>query len=127
MQYNTTEWYNSINELNTKNGFEELHKAWFSIFECYCKLWHFNDAAIKVLFYNFQMDNWKAMHKENTEYKDYSDDELLNSFIKDVEYSSDRMSFDRLFRNHWKFRQLFRTELLFFCVTLKFKIDATID
>lgn len=111
MKYNTTKWYESIDKLQSLDNYKEIHNLWYKIFYAYCKVFNMNKGAIKSLFYNFQMQNWKDMHKSNSEYAEYLDTQLLESFKRDVAYCSDRMSLDRLFRNHWKFRQLYGSKL----------------
>ena len=56
------------------------------------------------------MDNWTATHKENTEYTNYSKMKLIDEFCGECHYISDRISYDRLFRAHWLFRQVFIKE-----------------
>jgi hypothetical protein len=95
-----------------KTDFETLHKIWYSCFEYFLKRKGFNKKSIKELFYGFEMSNWKAMHKENTEYKDYTKEQFITAFCAECNYISDRMSYDRLFRAHWLFRQAFEEELV---------------
>ena len=105
-------WYKEINNLQKLKTFESIHNKWFWIFNYYLQTLDFNDESVKKLFYDWDMDNWKAMHREKSEYKNYSNKQLLEDFKGDMNYCSDRMSLDRLFRNHWKFNQIFSKELL---------------
>lgn len=57
------------------------------------------------------MKNWKALHKENTDYKDASKAEMVEAFKGDICYISDRLSYDRVFRSHWLFRNAFAAEI----------------
>lgn len=94
-------------------GFDEIHKNWFWCFSYILKSFNagFTNKAIKSLFYDFDMANWKAMHKENSEYAEYDKEALLDEFFGEASYISDRTSYDRLFRTHWLFRQAFYDEL----------------
>ena len=91
--------------------FEEILPNWRLCFSYFLLPKGFEEPAIKDLFFEFEMDNWKALHKENTRYAGYSKEELIESFKAECSYISDRMSYDRLFRAHWLFRQAFRNEL----------------
>ena len=71
----------------------------------------FNNKSIKCLFEDFDMENWTALHIENTEYAGKSKDKLVSEFIGECHYIADRMSLDRLFRCHWLFKQAFEKEL----------------
>lgn len=71
----------------------------------------FKKKSINSLFYDFDMSNWEALHKENTEYKNYTKSELIESFASECSYISDRASYDRLFRTHWLFRNAFEKEM----------------
>lgn len=67
----------------------------------------FNIAAINKLFeWGDGGHNWTALHKGNTEYENYNEDEILSEFKAEVSYTYDRMSLDRLFRTHWLFNQI---------------------
>jgi len=72
-----------------------------------------DQKAKDILFYEFTMQNWNAMHRENTEYKTFSRRNLYQNFSAEASYISDRISLDRLFRTHWMFRQVFYDELIF--------------
>ena len=93
--------------------FEQIHKNWYDCFHSFLIRIDegFNDKSIKSLFYDFDMSNWPAIHKANTEYRDYTKDKLIDSFLEECSYISDRNSYDRLFRTHWIFRQAFDNEL----------------
>lgn len=94
-------------------NFEKVHDRWFGCFTYILEKFNtgFNKDSIKSLFYDFDMENWRTMHLENTEYKDKSKQELFESFAGECWYTSDRMSYDRLFRTHWLFRKAFHDEL----------------
>jgi hypothetical protein len=70
-----------------------------------------DQVAIDALWNNWDMCNWDIMHIENTQYKEYTKQELYDAFVADADYIYDRISFDRLFRTHWLFKQLFSEEL----------------
>ena len=92
---------------NTKMTFDEIHQNWYECFSYVLKSFKcgFNKNSIKSLFYHFNMNNWNAMHKKNTKYKDYSKDQLLDEFCAECNYIADRTSYDRLFRTHWLFKK----------------------
>lgn len=100
-------------DIKKDTSFDVLHEKWFLCFSEVLKLFNkgFNEDSIKALFYEFDMANWKALHLENTEYKTKTKKELLDSFLRECYYISDRLSFDRLFRTHWLFKQVFDKEL----------------
>ena len=93
--------------------FKEIHKNWYDCFHRFLNIIDegFTDESIQSLFYDFDMENWGAMHKENTEYSECTDEELLDDFLGECSYICDRMSYDRLFRTHWLFRNVFYDEL----------------
>jgi len=97
---------------NTDLSYNTIKPQWYYCFRYTLRKWGFTNKTIKDLFYHFDMDNWAALHKENTEYKDSSTDDLKDSFFGECYYSCDRMSYDRLFRAHWLFRQVYRDELM---------------
>ena len=70
---------------------------WLDFAEKYMKEWDWNDIAIKDFLnwgeYGF---NNKLLHFETS----------IESFYLEVQYCSDRMSIDRLFRCHVKYRTL---------------------
>jgi hypothetical protein len=69
----STDYYNAMGFPNC-NTFEEYHQNWFNCF--YNILMGFNTGfnmySIYSLFYNFDMKNWQAMWRENTEYAKYT-------------------------------------------------------
>lgn len=94
-------------------NFFELHDRWLKCFSYILKSFNvgFTKKAINSLFYHFAMENWDAMHLENTRYRDYSKAKLIKSFCGESSYISDRYSYDRLFRCHWLFLRAFEEEL----------------
>lgn len=108
------DYYNLMCNFDSKSDFEKLHKEWFQCFDYIMRVFKVghNSKTIKSLFYNFDMDNWTALHKEKTEYKDYTREKLIKSFCSECSYISDRVSYDRLFRTHWLFRQAFEKEMM---------------
>jgi len=99
-----------IKGLSNSTDFNQTMNIWFWFFKYTLKRDGFNNKSIKELFYHWEMANWKAMHQENTEYKGKTKEELFDFFVGDAAYCSDRMSYDRLFRCHWLFRQTFKEE-----------------
>lgn len=111
---NEKEYYDLMDGgMSSEWTFEQLHTAWKSCFSHVLKSFKigYTQKIIDSLFYDFQMDNWRAMHKQNTEYASYSKKKLVERFLGECQYTCDRMSYDRLFRTHWLFRQAFRNEL----------------
>jgi hypothetical protein len=108
------QYYKIMSNFDKDMSFEELHEKWFKCFDYILRLFKvgFNKKSIKSLFYDFDMENWKAMHKENSvEYKDHTKEQLIDEFCGECDYISDRTSYDRLFRTHWLFRQAFEKEI----------------
>jgi len=91
--------------------FKKIHKNWYKCFRHFLLKYGHTEESVKSLFYDFEMSNWKALHKENTVYKDCTKESLIISFKGGCTYIRDRMSYDRLFRTHWLFRQAFKKEL----------------
>lgn len=89
--------------MNNFDKSKNIKKDWYKCFKWILKdiCPAYSDEVVNSLFKNFTMDNWKALHKENTEYKDETKDELFESFRCECIYISDRWSYDRLFRTHW--------------------------
>src|SRR3989344_6026350 len=103
-----------MNRMDLKTDFKTIHKNWFKCFDYILRSFKsgHNAKTIKSLFYDFDMDNWTALHKENTEYKNNTKEGLIKNFCGECGYISDRTSYDRLFRTHWLFRQAFNRELM---------------
>jgi len=93
--------------------FEEIDKLWYEYFSFTIRELGVNTKkAIDALYYDWDMDNWEAMHFSKSEYKSYNRDEVYTAFYGDADYISDRISFDRLFRIHWFFKKCFHDEIL---------------
>lgn len=99
------DFYNNIKGIENSNILEVVEKLWKDCFTYILKKRDkkYTRQTINDLFYNFEMCNWKAMWKENTEYSSHSKDELKKSFYIEIMMNSDRFSLDRLFRTHWLF------------------------
>lgn len=106
------DYYKLICSLDPKSNFKTMHKKWFQCFDYVLRSFKagHNAKTIKSLFYDFDMDNWEALHKENTQYKNYSKKKLIETFCVECNYISDRTSYDRLFRCHWLFKEAFKKE-----------------
>lgn len=101
------------NMVQPNDTFQNIYSKWKLCFSYILRSYKvgFNKYSINSLFTRFDMENWKAMHKENTEYANYSKKQLIESFNDECYYISDRASYDRLFRCHWLFKQAFYNEL----------------
>lgn len=110
---NRKTFYRTMCSFEPNQNFETFHENWKKCFTSYLKSLKigYSNRAIEDLFYNFDMLNWKDLHKGNTEYKDNSKEELLGFFCSETKYICDRMSYDRLFRTHWLFKQVFQNQL----------------
>jgi len=109
-------FYENMENFSWEDGFTENLEKWFACFEYTLKHLNkdFNKSLTKSLFWDFEMSNSKMFWIENNpEYKHLKNKykELFEKFSDDAEYCSDRMSFDRLFRLHWLFREIYNTEL----------------
>ena len=108
------EYYDLMYNFSNKSmSFEDIHDKWYKCFDYFLRRLKigYNKKIIDSLFYDFDMENWNAMHQENTEYRGLSKEELIGEFAGEAHYISDRMSYDRLFRTHWLFKQAFYNEL----------------
>lgn len=112
LKYNTNEYYKAMAEFG--NGipvgdFNKIHRIWYSCFSCILKGLHkdYTDGLVQDLFYSFAMCNWKDLHLEQSQYKGFTNISLYKEFCSEALYISDRISYDRLFRTHWLFRQVF--------------------
>lgn len=107
------EYYKKMHNMRKLKTFKSIHKNWYECFNYILRSYKvsFTDRAINSLFYNFDMQNWTALHLDKTEYKNYSKEDLLEEFFGECSYISDRTSYDRLFRTHWLFRRAFDSEL----------------
>lgn len=105
-----TEYYNLMSTFDTNMNFDEIHEKWYKCFHYILRSFkvRFLDKTIHSLFYDFDMENWTALHKENTEYKDDSRKDLIKFFCIECGYISDKASYDRLFRTHWLFKNAFQ-------------------
>lgn len=107
------EYYRAMNTMPTYKSFETLHKKWYECFSYILKSYKkgYNKKIIDSLFYDWDMQNWTALHKEKTEYALYSKDELAVEFQHACTYICDRASYDRLFRTHWLFKNAFEEKI----------------
>lgn len=97
--------------INKYKSFKKLYPLWYCCFIYAMAKRGVNRKSAHSIFYNFIMDNWDALHLENTKYANYKRNELLESFKGECCYISDRLSFDRIFRTHWLFLQVFNKDL----------------
>lgn len=96
-----------------ENNYLEIKKIWKEFFDITLKdIGIKSKKSINILFWEWDMCNWKAMHRENSEYKNCSRKEMYNSFSREASYIADRISLDRIFRTHWLFKQVFYDEIL---------------
>lgn len=82
----------------------EVYDCWHEIFDDVCYSLGFNRKSAKVLWENLSQENWEHLHQTEKE-KQYTEKEWFDEFYLDVFYCSDRWSFTRLERCHWKFKQ----------------------
>jgi hypothetical protein len=115
------EYYKTMCHMDKYKSFKTIHKKWHECFTYILKSRKkgYTKKIVDDLFYWWGMANWSAMHKENTEYKNSSKEELLDHFFGECFYICDRASYDRLFRTHWLFRHAFEDELYKFIYKMK--------
>ena len=108
------DYYDLMCKMDSEMEFDELHYKWHQCFTHFLKSLRlgYNQKIIDSLFYDFDMENWKDLHKENTEYSETTSQELVEEFTGECHYICDRMSYDRLFRTHWLFKQAFDKEFM---------------
>lgn len=102
-----------MGECIANESFEELHSRWFN---CFAYSLRKLDPSIplttiRALFYDWDMDNWEALHQDKTEYAGMEYGALLDSFDGECNYICDRVSWDRIFRVHWLFKRAFNKRL----------------
>lgn len=109
VKYASEEYFEIIHKItDSSKNYKKVKDNWKIIFECVLKEMKFSDYSIKLLFENGKCGhNWRVLHKENTKYAEIGEKDIFKNFQFDLEYSSDRMSFDRLFRLHWLFNESF--------------------
>jgi hypothetical protein len=110
---NEKDYYNLMSNMRKDTTFTTLHNAWYKCFDYILRNIdeEYTGSTIYSLFYNFRMDNWIALHKENTTYKDFTKEQIIDEFCGECIYISDRADYDRLFRTHWLFQRAFSEEL----------------
>lgn len=96
---------------NFMENYQDIKLAWKEYFDRSLLDIGLDQKSIDVLFTKWEMGNWRAMHIETSEYKDHSKNDLYRVFTNDLEYISDRISLDRIFRNHWLYRQIFYNDI----------------
>ena len=82
---------------------------WHNAFNDICYHFGINNKGAKFLWDAMCRYNWEHLHPTEEEVNK-SNEERYNSFEGDVFYCSDRWSFDRLMRCHWKFRHWIESE-----------------
>jgi hypothetical protein len=99
------------------NGFNFYHKKWYQCFRFILLALNkeYPESVIRDLFYRFEMDNWTDLHLDESIYAGKKSRALLESFMTECQYISDRATYDRLFRTHWLFRKAFEKELEELC------------
>jgi hypothetical protein len=100
-------YYKYMSSFSTKLSFRVIHYRWH---ECFTYILRslkvgYTQRVIDSLFYGWEMSNWKAMWKENSEYAFSDAADIRESFCDECHYVCDRASYDRLFRTHWLFRK----------------------
>ncbi len=108
------QYYKLMCNMRDNKTFQDYHDNWYKCFTYILKSFkcNFHPNAIKSLFYDFEMENWNALHLgNNAEYKGSTKEQLLDYFAGECNYISDRTSFDRLFRTHYLFIRSFETEM----------------
>jgi len=110
---NEEEYYDLMSNMRKDTSFAAIHDNWYNCFDYILRNIdeEYTGSTIYSLFYHFNMQNWAALHKENTTYKDYTKEQLIQEFCGECIYISDRADYDRLFRTHWLFRQAFSDEI----------------
>lgn len=88
-------------------NFNFVVKDWYKLFKKICKLLGISKGSSKVIFYNFN-GNYKT-----DEEKAYTCSDWWEKFRSDLFYCSDRWSFTRLLRVHWKFIMLLESNSLY--------------
>lgn len=111
IKFNTKKFYDVMCKMEDDKSFEVLHDNWYSCFNNMLSSMGFNKKSINRLFYEFEMCNWTDLRLENSEYKDYSKEQLIDRFCGECHYICDRYNFDRIFRAHWLFYKAFNTEM----------------
>ena len=97
------EYYNAMSSFADLPA-DKVKDVWFECFSYILEKFKvgFTKEAIKSLFHKFTMNNWKALHRENSpDYADSSNEDIRRAFAGEAHYISDRVSYDRLFRVHW--------------------------
>ncbi len=83
---------------------DELTNRWKSAFFLIAKRMGFNKEGRRYLWEQLAEGNWEHLHQTKEENM-WSRAKWLDNFASDLWYCSDRMSFDRLTRLHWQYRQ----------------------
>jgi hypothetical protein len=102
-----------MNIFETVKDFPTILKMWYQCFDRILRRMNlgYKKPIIDSLFYKWEMENWTALHKENsTEYSNCTPKQLKEEFAAECYYICDRASYDRLFRTHWLFKQAFDKE-----------------
>jgi len=116
------QYYELMENFEPEQGFETIHKNWLDCWKFMLKSFKvgYTDKIIEHLFYHFEMSNSKMFWKEfNPEYKDLTNEEMLKRFCGECSYISDRYSYDRIFRTHWLFLEVFKEELSRFKIKIE--------
>ena len=103
------QYYGLMENMIEYKDFKTIHERWLKCFTYILRSFKagFSKKTIEALFYDWEMENWEDLYKENSEYKDCSKTDLLEQFSGECAYICDRTSYDRLFRTHWLFRKAF--------------------
>lgn len=83
---------------------DEFTRRWKSVFFLITKRMGFNKLGRRYLFDHLVEGNWEHIHQTKEELM-WDRNKWLEEFYLDLWYCSDRMSFDRLTRLHWQYRQ----------------------
>lgn len=111
------EYYRRMYNFDELKKFKTIHRQWHECFGYILRQWRcgYTEKSIDSLFYDWEMSNWKALWQENSEFAGKTKSELLEVFCGECFYMCDRPSYDRVFRAHWLFRQVFKRELVKIC------------
>ena len=98
-------------------SFKRMYATWYKCFAYTLKSFKagYTDKAIAHMFRYFDMCNWEQFHLDNSKYKDIPEEireeVMYKDFCGECRYVYDRMSYDRLFRVHWLFLQIYEKEI----------------
>ncbi len=103
--FRRTRYYRLLDGFCRLSDTDKLVKAYPGVFRAICKFnFHLRNRTIQDMFDALCRGNWEHLWETERE-KKQTREEILACMRDDIKYCSDRMTWDRLLRIHWRWQR----------------------